>query len=66
MVVFSLGFAATLVTVGIIAAKVGEQVLDWLSSIWMVRVQIATSLLIFGMGVVLTIRAASDVAALSS
>jgi nickel/cobalt exporter len=66
VVVFSLGFAATLVTVGIIAAKVGERVLDWLSSIWMVRVQIATSLLIFGMGVVLTIRAASDVAALSS
>jgi nickel/cobalt exporter len=66
VVVFSLGFAATLVTVGIIAAKVGEKVLDWLSSIWMVRVQIATSLLILGMGVVLTIRAASTVAALPS
>jgi nickel/cobalt exporter len=66
VVVFSLGFAATLVAVGIIAAKVGEKVLDWLSSIWMVRVQIATSLLILGMGVVLTIRAASNVAALPS
>jgi nickel/cobalt transporter (NicO) family protein len=66
VVVFSLGFAATLVAVGIIAAKVGEKVLDWLSSIWMVRVQIATSLLILGMGVVLTIRAASTVAALPS
>jgi nickel/cobalt transporter (NicO) family protein len=66
VVVFSLGFAATLVVVGVIAAKVGEKVLDWLSSVWMVRVQIATSLLIVGMGVVLTIRAASNVTALPS
>ena len=64
VVVFSLGFAATLVVVGIVAAKVGEKVLDWLASIWMVRLQIATSLLIVGMGVVLTIRAASELAAL--
>ena len=66
VVVFSLGFAATLVVVGVVAAKVGEKVLDWLSSVWMVRVQIATSLLIVGMGVVLTIRAAANVMALSS
>src|SRR5882762_3886320 len=64
VVVFSLGFAATLVVVGIVAAKVGEKVLDWLASIWMVRLQIATSLLIVGMGVVLTIRAVSELAAL--
>ena len=64
VVVFSLGFAATLVVVGIVAAKVGERVLDWLASIWMIRLQIATSLLIVGMGVVLTIRAASELAAL--
>jgi nickel/cobalt exporter len=64
VVVFSLGFAATLVAVGIIAAKVGEKVLDWLASIWMVRLQIATSLLIVGMGVVLTIRAISELNAL--
>jgi nickel/cobalt transporter (NicO) family protein len=64
VVVFSLGFAATLVVVGIIAAKVGEKVLDWLASIWMVRLQIATSLLIVGMGVVLTIRAMSELTAL--
>jgi nickel/cobalt exporter len=64
VVVFSLGFAATLVVVGIIAAKVGEKVLDWLASIWMVRLQIATSLLIVGMGVVLTIRAVSELNAL--
>jgi nickel/cobalt exporter len=64
VVVFSLGFAATLVVVGIVAAKVGEKVLDWLASIWVIRMQIATSLLIVGMGVVLTIRAASELAAL--
>jgi nickel/cobalt exporter len=64
VVVFSLGFAATLVVVGIVAAKVGEKVLDWLASIWMIRLQIATSLLIVGMGVVLTIRAISELAAL--
>src|SRR4051794_31385441 len=64
VVVFSLGFAATLVVVGIVAAKVGEKVLDWLASIWMIRLQIATSLLIVGMGVVLTIRAVSELTAL--
>ena len=64
VVVFSLGFAATLVVVGIVAAKVGEKVLDWLASIWMVRLQIATSLLIVGMGVVLTARAVSELSAL--
>jgi len=66
VLVFSLGFAATLVVVGIVAAKVGEKVLDWLDSIWMVRLQIATSLLIVGMGVVLTIRAVSELTALSA
>ena len=66
VLVFSLGFAATLVVVGIVAAKVGERVLDWLDSIWMVRMQIATSLLIIGMGVVLTIRAVSELASLPS
>lgn len=64
VLVFSLGFAATLVVVGIVAAKVGEKVLDWLASIWMIRLQIATSLLIVGMGVVLTVRAISELAAL--
>jgi nickel/cobalt exporter len=64
VVVFSLGFAATLVAVGIVAARIGEKVLEWLSSIWVVRVQIATTLLILGMGLVLTIDAASKLAAL--
>jgi len=65
VVVFSLGFATTLVVVGIIAAKIGERILQWLDSIWMVRLQILTTLFILGMGVVLTIRAAYDVALLS-
>jgi nickel/cobalt exporter len=64
VVVFSFGFAATLVVVGIVAAIVGEKVLDWLASIWMSRLQIAISLLIIGMGVVLTVRAVSELAAL--
>ena len=70
VVVFSLGFAATLVAVGIVAARVGEKVLDWLSSVWVVRVQIATTLLIIGMGVVLTVerrqQAAGSAARLSA
>jgi nickel/cobalt exporter len=64
VVVFSLGFAATLVVVGIVAAKVGEKVLDWLASIWMIRLQIATSLLIVAMGVILTVRATSELSSL--
>jgi nickel/cobalt transporter (NicO) family protein len=64
VVVFSLGFATTLVVVGVIAAKVGQKVLEWLSSIWVARVQIATTLLILGMGVVLTVKAAYQIAAL--
>jgi nickel/cobalt exporter len=64
VLVFSLGFAATLVVVGIIAAQAGQKILDWLSSIWAMRAQIATTLLILGMGVLLTVRAAYEVAAL--
>jgi nickel/cobalt exporter len=64
VVVFSLGFAATLVVVGVIAAQVGRKVLDWLSSIWAMRAQIATTLLILGTGVLLTVKAAYQVAAM--
>ena len=64
VLVFSVGFAMTLVVVGIAAAMVGQRVLDWLSSIWAMRLQIATTLLILGMGVVLTVKAASQMAAL--
>ena len=64
VLVFSLGFAATLVVVGLVAAKVGGRILEWLSSIWAVRLQIATTLLILGVGVVLTAGAAYRLAAL--
>ena len=58
--------AATLVVVGVIAAQVGQKILAWLSGIWAVRVQIATTLLILGMGVVLTARAVPQIATLAS
>jgi nickel/cobalt exporter len=61
VVVFSLGFAATLVVVGVIAAQVGQKILGWLSGLWAVRVQIATTLLILGIGVVLTAKAISQI-----
>jgi nickel/cobalt exporter len=66
VLVFSLGFAATLVVVGIVAAKIGQRILEWLNNIWMVRVQLMMTLLIIGMGVILTIRAAYQVAVLPS
>jgi len=64
VLVFSLGFATTLVVVGVVAALIGQKVLDWLNSVWAVRLQIATTLLILGTGVVLTISALKQVAAL--
>ena len=64
VLVFSLGFAATLVVVGIVAAMIGQKVLDWLNSVWAIRLQIATTLLILGTGVVLTINAARQVVTL--
>lgn len=57
VVVFSIGFAATLVVVGIVAAKVGQRVMDWLSGSWAVRIQVGTSLIIVLVGVVLTLNA---------
>ena len=57
VVIFSIGFAATLVVVGVIAAKVGQRILDWLAGTWAMRVQVGTSLLIVLVGVVLTIKA---------
>ena len=64
VLVFSLGFAATLVVVGIIAAKVGQRMMQWLDSIWMVRVQILTTLLIIGIGRGVDLRAAYEIALL--
>jgi len=56
-VVFSIGFATTLVVVGVVAAKVGAKILDWLAGAWAMRLQVGTSLLIVLVGVVLTINA---------
>lgn len=57
VMVFSVGFAATLVVVGVIAAKVGQRILDWLAGPWAMRLQVATSLLIVMVGMLLTIKA---------
>lgn len=60
VLVFSLGFAATLVAVGVVAAQVGQRVLGWLDSVWALRLQLATTLLIIGMGCWLTSQAAGQ------
>jgi len=57
VLVFSLGFAATLVAVVVAAAHIGRRVLGWLDSVWAVRLQLATTFLIIGMGVWLTVQA---------
>ncbi len=57
VLVFSLGFASTLVVVGVVAAKVGQVVLTWLSGRWAGRLQMGTALLIIVVGVVLTAHA---------
>ncbi len=56
-VVFSIGFATTLVVVGVVAAKVGSKILDWLAGVWAMRLQVGTSLLIVVVGVVLSFNA---------
>ncbi len=57
VLVFSLGFAATLVLVGVLAAVVGRRILDWLDGPSGARLQIATSVIIVVVGAVLTWRA---------
>jgi nickel/cobalt transporter (NicO) family protein len=57
VLVFSLGFALTLVAVGIVAAQIGQRVLGWLDSVWALRLRLATTLLIVGMGAWLTAQA---------
>lgn len=57
VLVFSIGFAAVLVAVGVIAAKVGQRILTWLAGPWAARLQIGTSLVIVAVGVVLTVLA---------
>jgi nickel/cobalt exporter len=64
VVVFSLGFASVLVIVGVVAARVGELVLAWLSSRWIGWVQIGAAVLIVGVGLVLTANALRSVTTL--
>lgn len=64
VLVFSLGFASTLVIVGIVAAQVGQAVLTWLSGPWVMRIQMGTALLIVVVGIILTIIAWRTVSAL--
>ncbi|HXF17095.1 MAG TPA: hypothetical protein VN496_08825 [Burkholderiales bacterium] len=54
VVVFSIGFAGTLVVVGVVAAKVGQRILDWLAGPWAMRLQVGTSLLIVIVGTILS------------
>jgi nickel/cobalt exporter len=57
VIVFSLGFASVLVVVGVVAAHLGQLILAWLSSRWILWVQIGAALLIIGVGLVLTANA---------
>jgi nickel/cobalt exporter len=57
VIVFSLGFASVLVVVGVVAARVGQLILTWLSSSWIAWIQIGAALLILGVGLVLTANA---------
>jgi nickel/cobalt exporter len=65
VLVFSLGFASTLVVVGVVAAQMGQVVLAWLSGPWVARLQTGTALLITVVGVVLTVSAWRLVSALT-
>ena len=57
VLVFSIGFASVLVVVGVVAARVGQLVLAWLSSRWIVWLQVGAALLIVCVGLVLTVNA---------
>jgi nickel/cobalt exporter len=64
VVVFSLGFASVLVVVGVVAARVGQLILAWLSSRWVGWIQIGAALLIIAVGLVLTANAWRTVTAI--
>jgi nickel/cobalt exporter len=64
VLVFSLGFASVLVLVGIVAARVGQLVLTWLESRWILWLQLGTGLLILAVGLLLTVNASRTLAAL--
>jgi len=65
VLVFSIGFALTLVVVGVVAAYVGKRILDWLAGVWAMRLQVGTSLLIVVVGAVLTFNALRTLNALT-
>lgn len=64
VLVFSIGFAAVLVAVGVVAAAIGKRVLDWLAGPWAARLQIGTSAVIVVVGVALTVMAFKQMAQL--
>jgi nickel/cobalt exporter len=63
VLVFSLGFASVLVVVGLVAARMGQLILAWLSSRWIGWVQIGAAVLIIVVGLVLTASAWRTLAA---
>jgi nickel/cobalt exporter len=65
VILFSLGFASVLVVVGVVAARLGQIILAWLSSRWISWVQIGAALLIIGVGLVLTANAGRMMSSLS-
>jgi nickel/cobalt exporter len=64
--VFSLGFAAVLVAVGVIAAAVGKRLLEWLAGPRAIRLQLGMSVLIIAVGVILTVIAVGEMAQMES
>jgi nickel/cobalt exporter len=64
VLVFSLGFASVLIVVGVVAARVGQLILAWLSSRWIAWVQIGAALVILAVGLVLTANAWQTVSAI--
>ena len=62
VLVFSLGFAAVLVAVGVVAAAVGKRLLDWLTGARAAGLQIGMSVLIVIVGVFLTVIAVGEMA----
>jgi nickel/cobalt exporter len=64
VLVFSLGFASVLVVVGVVAARVGQLILAWLSSRWITWIQVGAALVILAVGLVLTANAWRTVAAM--
>ena len=65
VLVFSLGFALVLVVVGLVAARLGQLVLTWLSGRWILWLQFGTALLILVVGAWLTASAWRTLAALT-